>query len=137
MLVFCSIPKTVPDKQSNVAIAGHPVDWVLSGDDQANRADGWRGQYGGAVCFVIQRDITRDDGHIQCCDGFRNALDCPNKLAHDFWLFRIAKIHIIRGGQWFCPHGDQIAIGFCYRLLAPFKGIGLNVTRGDITGESQ
>ena len=128
---------TVTDQQCKVSVTGHPVDRVLLGFDQPNRTNGWRRQNGSAIGFIIQRYIARNDWHIQCGDGCRNTFDRPDKLAHDLGLFRIAKIHIISGGQWFRPHGNQVAIGFCHRLFTSLEGVGLHITRRDITGESQ
>ena len=127
----------VANQYRHMTFARHARDGVIGIGNEAHSADGRRWQNGGAVGLIIERNIARDDRHIQGGHGGPYALDGAYKLPHNFRLFRISKVQIIRCGQGQGTNRCEIAIGFCHGLLATFEGIGRHVARCHIRCEGQ
>ena len=85
--------------QRHMPVAHITADDLVRVVDQPHRANGGRGQDARAVGFVVQRHVARHDWHIQRRNRLADAFDRADQLAHDLWLFRIAKVEVVGRGQ--------------------------------------
>ena len=60
--------------------------------DEANAANSgcWRNSH--AICFIIKRDIARDDRIVKGAAGFVHAFNRAHKLTHNFRALRVAEV---------------------------------------------
>ena len=125
------------DHQGQVTLRGQARDQIVQISDQADAADGRRGQDALAVGFVVQRHVARHDGKVQRAAGLSDALDGTDQLAHDLGLFGVAEVQVVGRGQGQGAHRGQVAIGLGHGLLAALERVRLDISRGDVTGEGQ
>ena len=124
--------------QHQIALGRHGKPNGLFGLFQhANPANGRRRQNRATFGFIVERHIARDDREIQRDTRRRHPPHGGSKLPHDFRLFRIAEIHVVRDCQRQSANGGDIAPGFRNRLLAAFLGIRQAITRRTIRGHGK
>ena len=66
--------------------------------DEADPADGGRGQDRAAIGFVVERDVARHHREVERLAGVGDAADRAHELAHDLRPLGAAEIEIVGDG---------------------------------------